>query len=50
MPELITEYFTCKICSKNNAISFSEIKDIPSMCNSCWMKMEMWQKYEHVKF
>jgi len=44
MSELITEYFTCKICSKNHTIF--DINDRPSTCNSCWLKMEMWQKYD----
>ncbi|MEK0338264.1 MAG: hypothetical protein QQN41_12605 [Nitrosopumilus sp.] len=44
MSKLITEYFTCKICSKNHTIL--DINDRPSTCNSCWLKMEMWQKYE----
>ncbi len=48
MSELVTEYFTCKICSKNHTISISEINDRPSTCNSCWLKIEIWQKYEHM--
>ncbi len=46
MSELITEYFTCKICNQNYCISDEEIKDIPTTCNTCWLKMEIWQKYE----
>jgi len=46
MSELITEYFTCKICNQNYCISYEEIKDMPTTCNSCWLKMEIWQKYE----
>lgn len=46
MSELITEYFACKICKENHAISFSEFDEIPSTCNSCWLKMEMWQRYD----
>ena len=49
MSELITEYFTCNLCKKNHAISYSEIGDIPTTCNSCWLKMEMWQRYEVVR-
>lgn len=43
MSELITEYFTCEICQQN--YSYSE-KDMPTVCNGCWLKMEIWQKYQ----
>ena len=46
MSELITEYFTCKICNQNHPISHEEVKDRPTTCNSCWLKMKIWQKYE----
>ncbi|MCV0401090.1 MAG: hypothetical protein K5777_03800 [Nitrosopumilus sp.] len=46
MSELITEYFTCKICKQNYPISHEEIKDIPTTCNNCWLNMEIWQRYE----
>jgi hypothetical protein len=46
MSELITEYFTCKICHLNRSISHEEVKDRPTTCNGCWLKMEMWQKYD----
>ena len=29
MSELITEYFTCKICHKNQSISIEEMNDKP---------------------
>lgn len=48
MSELITEYFTCKICNQNYCISHEKIKDMPTTCNSCWLKMEIWQKYEDI--
>ena len=38
--------FTCKICNQNYCISDEEIKDMPTTCNSCWLKMKIWQKYE----
>jgi len=43
MSELITEYFTCKICNQNHSISIEEVKNSPTTCNSCWLKMEIWQ-------
>jgi len=46
MSELITEFFTCKICHQNNSISYEEVKDGPTTCNSCWSKMEIWERYE----
>ena len=46
MSELITEYFTCKICKQNHPISYDEVKDRSTTCNSCWLKIEIWQKYE----
>ncbi|WP_179361121.1 hypothetical protein [Nitrosopumilus cobalaminigenes] len=46
MSELITEYFTCKKCHQNYSISIDEMKDIPTMCNDCWLKMNIWEKYE----
>lgn len=46
MSELITEYFTCKICSQNYSLEHSETRDIPTTCNSCWLKIDIWQKYE----
>jgi hypothetical protein len=46
MSELITEYFTCKICHQNYSISHEEVKDMPTTCNNCWLKMGMWEKYE----
>jgi len=45
MSELITEYFTCKICNQNHP--YAQTKDMPTVCNGCWMKMEMWQKYQY---
>jgi hypothetical protein len=45
MSELITEYFTCKICHENHSVSHDQVKDMPTMCNSCWVKMDIWQKY-----
>ena len=46
MSELITEYFTCKMCHENQSISHEQMKDMPTMCNGCWVKMDIWQKYE----
>lgn len=46
MSEVITEYFTCKICQQNYPISCEEIKDAPTACNSCWLKMEICQIYD----
>ena len=46
MSELISEYFTCKNCLQNYSISYEEKNDIPTVCNSCWLKMEIWQRYE----
>ena len=46
MSELITEYFTCKICHKNHSISHDQVKDRLTTCNSCWLKMGIWEKYE----
>ncbi|MCV0430515.1 hypothetical protein [Nitrosopumilus sp.] len=46
MSELIIEYFTCKICHQNTPISHEEIDDMPTTCNDCWLKMEIWEKYE----
>jgi hypothetical protein len=46
MSELITEYFTCKMCHENQSISHEQMRDMPTMCNSCWVKMDIWQKYE----
>lgn len=46
MSELITEFFTCKICHQNNSISYEEIKDGPTTCNNCWSKMEIWERYD----
>lgn len=46
MPELITEFFSCKTCEQNYSISYEEIKDRPTTCNSCWSMMEIWERYE----
>ena len=46
MSELITEYFTCKMCHENQSISHEQMKDMPTMCNGCWVKTDIWQKYE----
>jgi hypothetical protein len=46
MSEIITEYFTCKICHENHSIAHDQMKDMPTMCNGCWLKMDIWQKYE----
>ncbi|MFB5620076.1 MAG: hypothetical protein ACE5RC_02950 [Nitrosopumilus sp.] len=46
MSELITEYFTCKICHQSHPISHEEVKDMPTICNSCWLNMEIWQRYD----
>lgn len=46
MSELITEYFTCKICHQNYSITIEEMNDKPTMCNGCWLKMNIWEKYE----
>jgi len=46
MSELITEFFTCKICHQNHSISYEEVKDKLTTCNNCWSKMEIWEKYE----
>ena len=46
MSELITEYFTCKICHENYSILHDQVKDRLTTCNDCWLKMDIWQKYE----
>ncbi|NQV39586.1 MAG: hypothetical protein HQ505_03470 [Nitrosopumilus sp.] len=46
MSELITEYFTCKICHGNHSISPSEVKDKLTVCNGCWLNMKVWQRYK----
>ena len=46
MSELVTEYFTCKICKQNISVSHEEMSDIPTVCNGCWLNMEPWQRYE----
>ncbi len=46
MSELITEYFTCKMCHENQSISHEQIRDMPTVCNGCWVKIDIWKKYE----
>ena len=46
MSELIIEYFTCKICHENHSVSHDQMIDMPTVCNSCWVEMKIWQKYE----
>ena len=45
MSELITEYFTCTICHESHSISHDQVKYMPTMCNICWLGMDIWQKY-----
>lgn len=45
MSEIINEYFTCKICKKKYECK----DDIPTVCNGCWLKMEIWQRYDSIE-